>query len=411
MSKNRLDQSDYMNIILSYNGKEKHINVGKHKQLSYIQNKIYKLFYPINSDICIKYKNIDYSSFLDEQIGFIFLKKSTIKLVITEKKESSKTPINHYKESNKNNVSSEVSNTETMVVNNRYETSDSNGNTPNYKKYQKLKLPPISLSSNLNTNKKNNSKNNNYKTPSKLKSNKNRNISSITHKNQEKQSNFYDVNNIIKNIYKLKDINSFRNCGECVNEKSVYYCRSCNKFICEDCKTKKHNGNYRIINIEKNKTKTIEHLLIEINYDKISENIENYKNLLKTKLMVPYGYLEFSTDESNVIQEKKWRIKFDMKIDELVNKANDIKEEKNDGLICDINSEDINSIKKYISGYKCNGQDNPYRLFKDLCVQDKNIQNMANTDKKNSSMVKINNMFEEIENEIDKVLFDLEEKI
>ena len=414
-NKNILDKSDFVKILLIYNGIKKQINVDKNKQLRYLKNKIYQVFYPINSDIYIKYKNIDYSSFLDEKIGFLFLNKSTVKLVISQKNEIIKTVINNNKQKQKKNVNNETNNVnsenkinESLIENNRYKISESNVNSSSNNKYQKFKLPPIDKSIRLIKNNNINSRNNNFNTPYKLRS---YNYNSITCNRKKKDFNFYDINNILKNVYKLKDIYSFKNCVECLKEKSIYYCRSCDKFICETCKTKNHNGNFRVINIVKKKIKNIEHLLLKINYDNISENILNYKNILKKKLMIPYEFLEFIVDESNDNQEKKWKIKFDMKINILINKVDDLNEENSEDLNFSIKKDEIDDIKKYVNECNCSGEENPYKLFKNLYEKDKILKNMIKTDQNNINMVKINNMFYEIENEIDKVLFNLEEKI
>ena len=409
-NKNKIDRSGLVNVILSYNGKENHITVNKYKQLNYIKNKIYQ-FYQIGSDIYIKYKNIDYSAFLEEKIGFLFLNKSVIKLVITPKKENINKLNNNQKQKNLSNVKINVNNENTnneTLVNNRYENSESNINNSKYSKYGKFKLPPITKNLSSMTD-ENISSINDSNSPTKLKS---LNYSSnATTTKKIKPYNFYDINNILKNVYKLKDICSFKNCVECLKKQSVYYCRSCNKFICEACKNKNHNTNIRKINTKKNKIKNIEHLLLKINYDNINETILNYKNLLIKKFIKPYNYWEFTKDELNDIQEQKWKNEFDMKINDLINKTTDIKEEKIDGLNYNIKKDEINNIKKYINEYNCSSKENPYKLFKELSEKDKILNNMIKTDNKNISMVKIYNMFDEIENEIDKVLFDLEEKI
>lgn len=71
-----------MKVVLNYNNESYTIDVQKYKQLKFIKGRAYKLFYPIKTDIDIKYNNKSLSSLLDQSIGMIFNDKSFIRLMI-----------------------------------------------------------------------------------------------------------------------------------------------------------------------------------------------------------------------------------------------------------------------------------------------------------------------------------------
>ena len=73
---------DSITIILNYNNKNLSIVVKRFKKLEIIKEKAYQLFFPIKSDIQLKYNNKDLSSFLDQSIGLLFENKEKVKLQI-----------------------------------------------------------------------------------------------------------------------------------------------------------------------------------------------------------------------------------------------------------------------------------------------------------------------------------------
>jgi len=69
-------------IMLNYNNGNYTINILKFEKLIAIKKKAYQLFFPIKSDIDIKYNNKSMSSNLDESLGLIFKDKKAVKLDI-----------------------------------------------------------------------------------------------------------------------------------------------------------------------------------------------------------------------------------------------------------------------------------------------------------------------------------------
>ena len=69
-------------VILNYNNESYSIDIQKYQKLMAIKKKVYQIFFPIKSDIDIKYDNKSMSSNLDKSIGILFNEKSFIKLDI-----------------------------------------------------------------------------------------------------------------------------------------------------------------------------------------------------------------------------------------------------------------------------------------------------------------------------------------
>ena len=95
---------DTITVILNYNDKNVSINVKRFKKLSYIKEKIYHLFYPIKSDIKIKYNNKDLSCFLEQSIGLIFENRTRIRLLVEQIYGSKKQLIKKFKLNSQKNL-------------------------------------------------------------------------------------------------------------------------------------------------------------------------------------------------------------------------------------------------------------------------------------------------------------------
>ena len=77
-----MNNGDIIKFVLNYNNKSLSVDVPKYKKLKYIKEKAYKIFYPIKTDIDIKYNNKSLSSLLEQSIGMIFNDKLFIRLMI-----------------------------------------------------------------------------------------------------------------------------------------------------------------------------------------------------------------------------------------------------------------------------------------------------------------------------------------
>ena len=348
--------SDIITITLNYNNKDLAFTTKRFNKLSKVKEKAFQLFYPIKSDIILKYNNKDLSDLLEQSIGLIFENKTKLKIKIEPqigtqrliKKlifKSYKNIFNRNSEIDKQPLSADKYNSLITETTNRI-------------KYNR-KLPPI--------------KNN------------------IT-------SNFLE-NKLEVNIF------TYKICKDCTRKKTNNFCRNCDEFICLNCTKKKHK-NHPIIeinldneksNIEKYKNKLINKFSSTINdLDKL-ENIEKE---------------ELSEDE--------WKQKYNKAINNLtqiiqknLNRINN--NENNEGN----NNNNKNESKEFktklkeeknnINNIVISINKDPFKLFKKINEKEKLVRKLIKKNNKENN--KIDEMFDQIENEIDDIIYNLEEDI
>ena len=353
---------DSINIILSYNDKDLTVIVKRFNKLYYIKNKAYQLFYPIKSDIKLKYNNKDLSSLLDQSIGLIFENRGRVKLTIEEKLGTKrpllrKTKINSQNDIfNCNNYNSEIKVQEPQLTNDRY------------KSIQTESPPKIN----------------------------NKSISLKTNKTKKKLPPLK-----IKTSFNM-DISTYTLCRECLKTETKFYCRKCNKFICSICKNKKHNNHLLLNNIDIMNEK--------INIDKYKEEIinilyfaiNNFDNLDNIK-----------TKEINI---EEWKNKYNEGVIKLVNLSRSQKEEMKLNKSNLKNKNNKNELQKIIKEEKqlldqinISADKDPFQLFNDINKRERLINYKIKKVKNQNN--KIEDMFIDIENEIDYILFELEEQI
>jgi hypothetical protein len=85
-----MNNDGIVKIVLNYKDESFTIEIQKYKKLRNIKEKAYKLFYPLKTDIDIKYNNKSLSSLLDQSIGMIFNEKSFLRLIIVPRQGVSK---------------------------------------------------------------------------------------------------------------------------------------------------------------------------------------------------------------------------------------------------------------------------------------------------------------------------------
>ena len=104
-------------VMLNYNNGNYSINILKFEKLIAIKKKAYQLFFPIKTDIDIKYDNKSMSSFLDKSLGLIFKDKKVVKLDIVAIQGKKKSIKIKPKKTNENNKDGEGQNNNLKKVN------------------------------------------------------------------------------------------------------------------------------------------------------------------------------------------------------------------------------------------------------------------------------------------------------
>ena len=358
-----------MTIILSYNTKNLSVIVKRFKRLEYVKEKAYQLFYPIKSDIKLKYNNRDLSSHLDQSIGLIFENREKVKLEIeqiigTKRQLIKRIKLNSQKNIFKDNTESNIEQTPPDITDrsDRYKSiqTESLPKTNLQKVFQspniKKKLPPIKLKNKIE----------------------------------------------IKNKIKI-DISSYKLCRECLTNQTKYYCRKCDKFICINCNNKNHKN----------------HLLLETDINNEKVNVNKYKEEIINKLCFAINNLDnLDNIETNEINVEEWKKKYNEAINHLTQVAQEQKEEmhNNNNIKNNINNIDqkeflkkLEKEKDLLNNIKITTRKDPFELFNDINKRERLINQTYKKGKNISN--NIEEMFINIENEIDNVLFELEEQI
>ena len=346
--------SDLIQITLIYNNKEASFFIKNFTKLKKVKEKAYQLFFPINTDIKLKYNNRDFSYFLDQSIGLLFENKEKIKFKIEPILGTRKLIKNNKLNSSKNIYSSIAEISKQPLSADRYHSIQTE--SVNKIKY-KVKLPSIK---------------NNY-------------------------SEIY-----LANEFKL-GILSYKNCKDCLRNNSNYYCRNCDSFVCSNCSNKIHKN----------------HLTFEISLDNEKINIEKYKTELLKKFSSSINNLNILDNVSKKeISVEDWKLKYNKAINNLTQKAFKQFEKNKNIQKIEENKEDDNNkeLKKKIKEEKNNinkivisVNKDPFKLFKEINDKEKSVRQLIKqANKENNS---IDDMFFIIDNEIDNIIYDLEEKI
>ena len=411
--------NDIIKIVLSYQNQTYQIEVQKYKKLKSLKEKAYKLFYPIKYELELKYNNKSLTKFLDQSIGMLFGEKSFIRIVAQplpgvnrSMKLKPKIKItgplspsnkNNNKSIEKNNrkeIDTSVNIKEIITNNNNLNSINSNNNSHRtYKNLDKIKTE----SNTNNSNNKNKNKNKlDFYEELNLKKNGRKKLPPIKTENNEKE----EMNNKQPN----NDIIAFNNCSECLYGATSVYCRNCNKFLCLDCSNKNHS-------VEN------EHKLIEID-DNEKINVNRYKEEINKELYNAFNSFDNSgvDNEGDTIDTEGERKNFEKLINNLTDVAIGMKENIN--LDEEYNNEDkerieeeLNNIKNELNNenYEEKNNEDGFKFFKELNAKEKNINKLMKEYNCNSTAEYIDNkiqkLFGDIEDEIDKVIFELEEKV
>ena len=346
--------SDLIKITLSYNNKDISISVNNFIKLNKIKQKAYQLFYPIKSDIKLKFNNKDLSYFLDQSIGLLFENKSNIKLtiepIIATRRLLKQVKLNSYKnifientEISKQPLSAERYNTNQTLSINKF----------NYKG----KLPSI--------------------------------------------KNDYSELFLKKELQ--KGILSFKICKDCLRNNTNNYCRNCDAFICLKCSNKNHKNHLFLeinlknekLNIEKYKQELINNFSTTIN------NLNNLENVKNKEISVDDWKLKYNKAINKLAYISKIKLNKNKKDNNKEeNKENDHNEDLDNKL-----KEEKNKIKNIVVSI----DKDPFKLFKEINEKEKIAKRIIN--QKNKENNEIDDIFCNLEKEIDDIIYDLEEDI
>ena len=452
---------DSIHLILNYHGRSIVIELKRYKTLVHIKEKVFDFFYPVKNNIHIYSNNKNLESVINQPIGNIFSGKSIVSLKIVDE-ENTQTPfklVNRYEDTfyRKNNL---VSNYSKRY---NYENlSKSNSNSISKENNKISKTSKISTKGNVNIPLFKNSKlfllkseaNNNYdnkynKIITQKKLNNNRSMDNIMNKkyltrriklppiqakNKNTNINIKKVSNkdikgnnktIINDInYKnsSKDIKTIYNkCNNCLINKISIYCRLCDKFLCNNCS---YNRKSPHLSHEDN--------FIRLNQSNNSENIKEYQKIIKKDLKSTLNIFKKydKKDEENDEEDNNEKFSYDLIINnisnyfyKLVDSTTDIKNSvKNldESQSENPNSNEIESICNYerdeLKKVNVYEYQSPFQPFFILNKHEKNMTKKlnnygVNTDDRILVKSKIELMFENVENEIDKTLIEMEKII
>jgi len=431
---------DSIKLILNYHGLSIVVELKKYKTLVHLKEKVFDLFYPVKHNIHIYSNNKNLESQINQPIGNIFSGKSIVSLKIIDE-ENTQTPfklVNRYQDAfyRKNNLVSSYSKrynydnlNKSNFISKEYnkisKTSAKGNNNTLLSKKSKLFLLKSEVN-NTNNKKMNNNcsmdniMNKKYltrriKLPPIQPKNKYINIKKINSKD-----NIKDIkeDNKIKINDDQKDTKIIYNkCNNCLINKISIYCRLCDMFLCNNCSYNKKSPHLKH-----------EENFIKLNQSDNSENINNYKKIIKKNLKTALNiFKKYDKKEDNDDDEE---FSYDLIIDKisnnfykLVDTITDIKnsiKNRDESQYENSNSNEIQAICNYerdvlkkINVYEYTS---PFQPFLTLNNQEKNMNKKlenygVNNDDGLEVKSKIELMFDNVENEIDQTLIEIEKII
>ena len=462
--KNEDLMKESIHLILNYHGRSVIVKLKKYKTLVHVKQKVFDLFYPVRNNINVYLNNKNLEPLVNQPIGYIFSGQSIVnlnvldegvinspyKLVnrhldtsysITDLLSFSRRNFNFQKYANKTNSSS-LSNINNKR-NNKTKTNMLNKNTL-------YKLKSELTDKNFNTSLNNNSK-------SKVNNKKMFNSGSVDNiniKKYQKKMKLPPINrdNSRKTIRNITNKNTnpnegiiYNKCHDCYINKISIYCRTCDKFLCNNCALNKKS--HHVIHKEN---------FITLIKDSNRANIKQYKNIINKQLKESLSIFtkinnnkkdkqkeekEEKEEEENEEEEENKDSKsennkekndseeFDYNdmitkisshVYQLVNKANEIKnnlKEIDFSQIEDSKNENIQAICdneiKFLKKMDVLNYENPFYPFTRLNEYERNMNKYFNnyevsSDERISTKARIELWFQSVENEVDNVLNEID---
>ena len=359
---NAINKNDKIKITIQYKTNTFIVDTFKYKTLSYIKDKVYNHFYPIRSDINLYYMNKNLSGFEFKPLGFFF--KNVNKVTIHVKDVNY---INNNGVLQRNSNCSLLSDRKINLNSSCDDVVLDNTQSGKGGKMKGVVLPVINV--NVNTSISNESYNNN--------SNSNNNNSGNKRKRlfQSKSQNvFMKIRAHQQSVYNI-DIT----CSDCFINLVSYYCRTCCKFICNDCllftntnKCTKHYGHktFRLVNDGNNV------------YER---NVALYKDKLNEELCKARS--EYESVQGNEIDLGEWKKKVLSEMNVVV--SNVVSSVDGGSELCGKGSDLDNALKEIemidIDKYK-----DPFDIFERINKVECNIEGVVNENVRGSKRKKIN---------------------
>jgi hypothetical protein len=228
-------------------------------------------------------------------------------------------------------------------------------------------------------------------------------------KNLKTKKNALEIKEIINEKKKIIDID--KRCRDCFVKEIKYYCRLCNKFICNSCVSKYHPNN--------------NHILLELDYNNLNKTFSQYSGDLNNILVDSIKSLDaLSYNQDEGIDINLWNSKYKEDINKLGRTAYDIKTEKHkiikepekENITTEVDTSLIEKEYNKINKIKCDVNKDPFETFSEINNKEKEIYKLINNCKSfqtKEQIIKnrINDMFLDVEDEIDKIMFQLEEQV
>lgn len=398
---------DVIKVVLNYKDEIRTIEIQQYAKLKQIKKKVYELFYPIKTEIDIKYNNKSLSSLLEQSLGNIFGNKAFVKFNIISLPGV-----------NKSLKIKAIRNLSPLKIEN------SSHQKIKIDKFNSLLTPRIARNQ-LSIKVDNNAKHNEILKSNSSEKIKKENIKPKICKTELKTINYEDLN-VKKNRKRklppiktdnqemINDIIEYNKCNECLKNTFSKYCRNCNSFLCLKCSNNYHlkeehkliviedNGKINISRYKEEINKNLynclncfNHITIDKENDKI--NVEEAKNKYEKMIANLCEACEAFIDDLNEDEEEEDDFNEEEIKKELETKFNIIKDE--------LNNENYDEKIKEIG----------INVFKELNIKDRIICDlMADYKCDNSSELESNKLkkfFTDIESEIDIILFELEKQI
>ena len=444
-------------LILNYNDHSIVIKQKKYKTLEDIKEKAYELFYPIKKKINIYSNNKNLESFVSQPIGYIFPGQSfaNLKIVEIDLKDYQHKILKRFKNPNiindytslysrlnfqKNDLKKEATSVNDLKLGNKDIKNKNKRNKLNSGSSLLSKNNLILLKSELNktedlpTTRKlfssNSVDNLNILKYNDKKSKLNMILPPINKKNNANQNFKKELN--IKRINPLlssakenekKNLNNilYNKCNNCFLNKISIYCRLCDSFLCINCAYNKKS-----INEDHKKHKDY---FIKLDKNNNCENINKYQNLLISdfnKALDDFKILDetkLETTKENSVEKFNYDTlieNLDKNVEKLVTKANDMKGsiklfklneiDKKDDKTVKEKCDDEKKILQKFNVYEYTNQIEPFlalnKIEKDMSKYFKTFE--ESNDQRIYIKSQIELLFDNVENEVDKVLDDIE---
>ena len=393
----KIDETQYITINFTYNDQLITLQTSPYKKLNEVKNKAIKKLSIINNgsyftniELHCFYLGRDLIDYENEVLATLFKNREKVSLKLMQPKKHISILSNI--------TSKNVQNYSKNTIN----TSDLNSNTPSPKS-QKYYFSTIVKNNNIYSSGFNNigvinmqkgtylgeliranlKKKNILSTIDDNSSFQNKSVTDKRKRTILTEINSNDLSSNSSSIknrkYFLNSSNNFK-CLKCCKNKMVCYCRTCNEFICNECKNSFNHQNHLMINLDMENLSSNINVYGNIIQTDIQENIENNNNLINKENIIEdldEDFLEQKNAE--IIKKLEDLVKIYLNIIEILKNAmkKETKNKINESILGYNNdASKINqNINKVLDNLDKNNNNKPRMLFTDL----KNNFNLINS--------------------------------